>query len=316
MLESRGAPEDRLNDGGGHHLPQVAARRHIRRLRGGAQAHLLEGSDGHHYAVKFTNNPQHRRVLVNELVGHLLMRHLGIRTPPAALFKVGPEFLREFPELYLECARGKKAVEAGLHFGSRLPADPRTAAIYDFLPELILPKVANLDDFLGALVFDKWTAQTDARQAVFARDRTRTGRQAWHAWMIDNGFLFGGQEWTFRDAPLAGLYWPSIYRNALNPSLYEPWVARIVQLPRCVFGQIAAQIPSAWLGEGTLSEVENLLDRLDRRRQRVVWLVKDALQALADSNLRKAPPKGACCCSQAGSSAHAGLTEREANPLI
>src|ERR1035438_6617674 len=44
----------------------LTAVRHVRKMRGGAQAHLLEADDGKWYVVKFRNNPQHRRVLVNE----------------------------------------------------------------------------------------------------------------------------------------------------------------------------------------------------------------------------------------------------------
>ena len=46
----------------------LTAVRHVRKMRGGAQAHLLEADDGHWYVVKFRNNPQHRRILVNELL--------------------------------------------------------------------------------------------------------------------------------------------------------------------------------------------------------------------------------------------------------
>jgi len=38
----------------------------IRRMRGGAQSHLMRCDDGYYYVVKFQNNPQHRRILVNE----------------------------------------------------------------------------------------------------------------------------------------------------------------------------------------------------------------------------------------------------------
>jgi len=36
--------------------------------RGGAQAHLLRASDGNWYVTKFQNNPQHIRVLANEML--------------------------------------------------------------------------------------------------------------------------------------------------------------------------------------------------------------------------------------------------------
>ena len=45
----------------------IAAVQHVRRMRGGAQSHLMRCSDGHFYVVKFQNNPQHRRVLANEM---------------------------------------------------------------------------------------------------------------------------------------------------------------------------------------------------------------------------------------------------------
>ena len=62
----------------------VDARRLIRKMRGGAQAHLIEAADGHCYVVKFLNNPQHRRILVNEWIASVFLRYLGISTPEAA----------------------------------------------------------------------------------------------------------------------------------------------------------------------------------------------------------------------------------------
>ena len=41
----------------------------IRRMRGGAQSHLMRCSDGNYYVVKFQNNPRHPRILVNEMLG-------------------------------------------------------------------------------------------------------------------------------------------------------------------------------------------------------------------------------------------------------
>src|SRR5713226_7150843 len=49
--------------------PMRLALEHIRRMRGGAQAHLMRCDDGQYYVVKFQNNPQHPRVLANEMLG-------------------------------------------------------------------------------------------------------------------------------------------------------------------------------------------------------------------------------------------------------
>jgi len=39
----------------------------IRRMRGGAQSHLMRCSDNYYYVVKFQNNPRHRRILAGAL---------------------------------------------------------------------------------------------------------------------------------------------------------------------------------------------------------------------------------------------------------
>jgi hypothetical protein len=42
--------------------------------------------------------------------------------------------------------------------------------VHDFLPDEQLGAVRNLSDFLGVLVFDKWTCNTNGRQAIFFRE--------------------------------------------------------------------------------------------------------------------------------------------------
>ena len=96
----------------------LTARRHIRKMRGGAQAHLLEASDGQFYIVKFQNNPQHRRILVNELVASVFLKYLQISSAEAAVIEVNEEFLRENPEVMIELGAGRKPVTPGRQFGS------------------------------------------------------------------------------------------------------------------------------------------------------------------------------------------------------
>src|SRR5688572_33207308 len=110
----------------------VNARRLIRKMRGGAQAQLIEADDGHFYVVKFRNNPQHRRVLVNEWIAGTLLDYLQITAPKRAIVRLSAEFLAESPEVHIQLGKRKEPVEAGWHFGSRYPADPSRIAIYDF----------------------------------------------------------------------------------------------------------------------------------------------------------------------------------------
>jgi len=139
----------------------------IRRMRGGAQSHLMRCSDENYYVIKFQNNPQHGRILVNEMLGTRLAARMGLPTTPVAVVEVSEELIRLTPELCVELPRSRVPCQAGLQFGSRFPGDPRRLALYDFLPDEQLREVANLHDFAGMLVFDKWTCNTNGRQTLF-----------------------------------------------------------------------------------------------------------------------------------------------------
>ena len=69
----------------------------IRKMRGGAQAHLMACEDGHFYVVKFLNNPQHRRILVNEWIASVFLNYLEISTPEAAIVDLPDAFLAAHP---------------------------------------------------------------------------------------------------------------------------------------------------------------------------------------------------------------------------
>ena len=58
---------------------------------------------------------------------------------------------------------GRAPCKAGLQFGSRYRGPPPEMVVYDFLPEEQLRTIANLSDFCGMLVFDKWTCNTNGR---------------------------------------------------------------------------------------------------------------------------------------------------------
>ena len=66
----------------------ISAVEQIRRMRGGAQSHLMRCSDGNYYVVKFQNNPQHKRVLVNEFLGTRLAAIMGLPTTPGVIVEV------------------------------------------------------------------------------------------------------------------------------------------------------------------------------------------------------------------------------------
>ena len=270
----------------------VDARRLIRKMRGGAQAHLIQAADGHFYVVKFSNNPQHRRILVNEWIASVFLEYLGISAPQPAMVRVSEEFLAQNPEVYIQLGGGRRQVETGWHFGSRFPGDPLRTVVYDFLPDNLLERVENLAEFRAALAFDKWMGNADSRQAIFFRARIKdwlpnAGAQALRlgfvAQMMDNGFVFEGPHWRFADSPLHGLYFrPLVYKEVKGLEDFEPWLERIRQFPEEVVDRAVKQIPENWL-EGDREGLEKLLEQLLRRRGRVPDLIESCRHGKANA---------------------------------
>jgi hypothetical protein len=248
----------------------------IRRMRGGAQSHLMRCSDGHYYVVKFQNNPQHRRILVNELLGTKLAARLGLPTVPVAIIDVSEELIRLTPELAMELPRARIPCLPGPQFGARYPGDPREMTLHDFLPDEQLREVGNLHEFAGMLVFDKWTCNTNGRQTVFFNKQHQTAVR-YEARMIDQGFCFNAGEWNFPDAPLRGLYARNrVYLGVTGMESFGPWLARVEKsISERVLDEISREIPPAWY-EDDQDALFGLLEQLHRRRPRVPDLILEA----------------------------------------
>ena len=270
----------------------VNARRFIRKMRGGAQAHLLEADDGNSYIVKFQNNPQHRRILVNEWIAGEILSHLRISSPPQQMVSLSREFLEANPGVVLMTGANQQvAVEPGWHFGSRHPGTPLSTAIYDFIPDALLGQVANIEQFLGALVFDRWVANADSRQSIFFRAQlkdwlARPGipprKMGFVALMIDHGFAFNGPHWDFPESAITGLY-PRrmVYENVRSIDAFDPWLSRVIGFPEEVLDRALRQIPPAWIGDDEPALL-TMLERLLSRRKRVPELLHACRQAVGN----------------------------------
>jgi hypothetical protein len=259
----------------------------IRRMRGGAQSHLMRCSDGNYYVVKFQNNPQHRRVLVNELLGTRLARRIGLDAAVVAIVEVSEELIRLTPELCIETPRTRIPCVPGLQFASKFPVDPRRVALHDFLPDEQLRYVDNLHQFAGMLVFDKWTCNTNGRQTVFypqenkAKSTPPTAAEGepvpvYHTVMIDQGFCFNAGEWNFPDAPLRGLYARNrVYESVIGMESFAPWLANIERVNERVLAELADEIPPEWY-EDDYDNLLRLLEQIFKRRTRIPELLLSA----------------------------------------
>ncbi len=245
---------------------------HVRRMRGGAQAHLMRASDQNFYVVKFQNNPQHPRVLANDLIASRLAERLGLPVPPTEVIEVQDWLIRHTAELTIQLAHSTIACRPGLQFGSRFVVDPRGGQVFDYLPDTALVQVKNLQSFAGALAFDKWTCNANGRQAAFYR---RPRERKYTAAFIDQGYCFNAGEWTFPDSPLRGVYLRNeVYLWVRGWDSFEPWLSRLEQLDSQAIWQCAEAVPPEWYG-GDFDALERLVESLAKRRSRVRALITE-----------------------------------------
>jgi len=104
--------------------PCLYAVQQIRRLRGGSQSQLLRASDGAYYVTKPQNNPQHVRVLANEMLATRLGQLLGLPVPSVDGIEVSEWLIEHAPELRIELAGSDTPWKAGVHFGLALHRGP------------------------------------------------------------------------------------------------------------------------------------------------------------------------------------------------
>jgi hypothetical protein len=270
-------------------------------MRGSAQSHLLECDDGFSYVVKFSNNPQGgRRILDNELISSLLMRRLGIHTPAIAVVNLDHDFIQANPEVFLSHGSNQTVMpETGPHFGSLHVSGPVSATVFDFLPSAILPEVVNRGDFLGALVFDKWVSNADGRQAVFYRAQIHTETPGypsvgWVAQFIDNGLAFQGNDWTFCDSPIQGIYArPIVYGQRPSFRDFEPWLSAMMEIDQDALDGMFTLLPPKWIA-GQEHELQRLLNRLHDRRERLPGLLIHTVKCLQAMAVRSVRPAQRC----------------------
>jgi hypothetical protein len=121
------------------------------------------------------------------------------------------------------------------------------------------------------LAFDKWTCNSNGRQAVFwkmARERKYT------ATFIDQGYCFNAGEWNFPDSPLRGVYaYNAVYKDVRGWKSFEPWLSKIESFDEAELAKSAEDIPTEWCGDW--NALEALIEALYRRRKKVAGFIEE-----------------------------------------
>lgn len=230
----------------------------------------MRASNNQYYVVKFRNNPQDVRILVNEYLGTKLGILLGLPMPEVGIINVPESLIAESPELKIEDAVRRIPCASGLQFGSRYVVDPHQTPVFDYLPESMFHKVENWRDFHRMLAFDKWTGNSDGRQAVFVKPPKA---HKYRAVFIDQGYCFNASEWNFPDFPLRGVFARnSVYENVTGWDSFEPVLSRIEQIELSDIWAIVREIPGEWY-RNDADALSRLAETLHQRRALVRNLI-------------------------------------------
>ena len=128
---------------------------------------------------------------------------LGLPMPRVEVIEVSDWLIEKTEDLRISLGAAKIPCCSGKQVGSLYVGCESPAMTVDYLPRELLQGVRNLSDFARVLVLDKWTCNSDGRQAIFWK---APRRQRYSATFIDQGYCFNAGEWTFPDSPLRGAY--------------------------------------------------------------------------------------------------------------
>ena len=126
-----------------------------------------KASDGACYVTKFQNNPQHIRVLANEMLATNLGLALGLPMPRVEVIEVSDWLIEHTEDLRIDLGGVQDSVPERQAIGIAVRGLRESCMTFDYLPRELLQGVRNLSDFARVLVLDKWTCNSDGRQAIF-----------------------------------------------------------------------------------------------------------------------------------------------------
>ena len=220
-----------------------------------SQLHITEFST-------LQNNPQHVRVLANEMLATRLGLALGLPMPRVEVIEVSNWLIEHTEDLRIQLASQRIPCRSGKQLGSLYVGSP--GMTLDYLPQELLARVSNGEDIARVLVLDKWACNADERQAVYVRKTPWSRRYS--ATFIDQGYCFNASEWTFPDYPLRGAFANNcVYQSVTGWEAFEPALTRAEEMDTDPVWRCAVDIPEEWY-EGDRDGLHRLVEALHSRR--------------------------------------------------
>lgn len=269
----------------------ISATEFVCTFKGGPASALFKCSDGQFYKLTLRGVTSRSASLGTKFLASKLARLVGIPTPDTEVIELDQWLIDHSPELRTQIqeaqvrADGIQTVrcdrrprkEGGLQLGSRYLVKPGEGTIFDFFPEKMLSKVANLKTFAGALVFDLWMKNVGARPAVFYRSAHEAQYNVaflYQGWVPQRLHPFGC---AFDPARVAMYRDKAVYRNITEYNDFELFLSRLEAIDIGTMKDLVAKIPQNWFDNR--SGMTTLLIELHERQTVIRALVSECLVA-------------------------------------
>jgi hypothetical protein len=241
--------------------------------RGYSNPQFILFSDGRKYVVKFKNNPQGTRMLVNEYIAGKLGQLLALPVVPFEVVNISDDFIKEYPIL------SKRKFTAGNQFAS-LFIDNCVHLSRDSQNENV--KVSNRNHLAEMLVFDLWIGNTDRKENNVLLEPAEQGE--YFLYMIDHGRCFSNTKWTIKTLQkmpemvidMKVHKWCTTFLQ--SQSEINAAIEKIMAIPEKAIHEVIKSIPDDW----DVSEME---------REALVTHLVNAKQLLPEINLQSKKKK-------------------------
>jgi hypothetical protein len=217
---------------------------------------------------------------------------LGLPMPRVEVIEVSDSLIEHTEDLRICFGGAKIPCRSGKQLGSLCVGCAGPSMTLDYLPREPLQDVRNLSDFGRVLVLDKWTCNSDKRQAIFWK---APRRQRYSATFIDQAYCFNAGEWTFPDCLLRGAYANNcVYEAVMGWEAFEPALSRAEQMDAHTIWRCTADIPEDWY-EGDRDGLHRLVEELHHRRGAIRRLITEFRRSSRNRfpNWRESPANSA-----------------------
>ena len=236
---------------------------------GGSKAQVITCDDGRDYVVKFKENPQGLRVLVNELVAGELASLLELPCAEVATVEIQSDFLELNRELRSQYS---PMVSTGSHFGI-----VEVKEKWRHPPRPLIARVANKEDLPGIVLFDVWTLNGDRNNdGNYLIVRPSFAPKRFYFSTIDHGLCFGRPGWDMsisaqvdsRDFQIL----PELANEIRGPDPFAQHLSKAESVTDAQLEAIVNGVPADW--QVTTGERQSLANFLKSRRGKLAQILK------------------------------------------